>query len=313
MIASRQQPDDKPQGRTMCAVDVSPEIVDAGADLTLRCTVRPAPPRDLRGHALSIRDEDGTEVVRVELAEYDGEANLTRAVALKAPVVTGECRWVAVCPAVGKEGVSYAEESTPISFTVKAHSSAAVAWDVPSAIVAGVRFRMKIGVKCSSECDLTNRAVGIYDHDGAPVATATLGAVWPDTAALHGTEVELEAPAVEGLFRWSARIQGSDEGIPHAEGSVDFGVRVVRPPPHRVTVEAVDSVTRRPIEGARVVMHPYHAATDGRGIAEVQVATGAYTLFGTQSGYLTFGLPIEVSADMTARAELDVEPVPERH
>jgi hypothetical protein len=60
-------------------------------------------------------------------------------------------------------------------------------------------------------------------------------------------------------------------------------------------------------------MHPYHAATDGRGIAEVQVATGAYTLFVTQSGYLTFGLPIEVSADMTARAELDVEPVPERH
>jgi hypothetical protein len=60
-------------------------------------------------------------------------------------------------------------------------------------------------------------------------------------------------------------------------------------------------------------MHPYHAATDGRGLAEVRVSKGDYTLFVTRPGYLTFGLPVEVSADMTATAELDVEPVPERY
>ncbi len=313
MSASRRLPEPDRQGHTTCAVDVSPDVVDAGANLTLRCTVRPVPPRDLRGHVLSIRDQHGADVARVELAEYDGEANLTSAVFVKAPVEEGACRWVVVCPAVVKDGVDYAEGSAPASFAVKAHSSTVLAWDVPSAIVVGTRFRLTIGIKCSSECDLTNRAFGIHDHDGVSVATATLGGLLPDTAALYGAEVELEAPAVEGLFRWSARIQGSDVGIPHAGGSIDFGVRVVGLPRHLVTVEAVDRATGATLEGARVVMHPYHAATDDRGIAEVQVATGAYTLFVTRPGYLTFGLPLEVSADITARAELDVEPVLERY
>jgi hypothetical protein len=60
-------------------------------------------------------------------------------------------------------------------------------------------------------------------------------------------------------------------------------------------------------------MHPYKAVTDERGVAEVRVAKGAYKLFVSQTRYLTFGLPVEVTADMTARAELDLEPVPERN
>jgi len=53
--------------------------------------------------------------------------------------------------------------------------------------------------------------------------------------------------------------------------------------------------------------------TDEHGRAEVRVAKGTYTLFVSQTRYLTFGVPIEVTADMTARAELDVEPVTERN
>ena len=62
-----------------------------------------------------------------------------------------------------------------------------------------------------------------------------------------------------------------------------------------------------------MVMHPYKAVTDERGVAEVRVAKGAYKLFVSQSKYLTFGLPVEVTADMMARAELDLEPVTERN
>jgi hypothetical protein len=43
------------------------------------------------------------------------------------------------------------------------------------------------------------------------------------------------------------------------------------------------------------------------------VAKGAYKLFVSQTNYLTFGMPVEVAADMTARAELELEPVPERN
>jgi len=182
-----------------------------------------------------------------------------------------------------------------------------VVWDVPSAIVAGERFRIKVGIKCSNECHLTNTDFGIYDNEGAQLATGTLSDErWPGTTGLYVAEVELEAPAGEGLYSWSVK-------TPHAEGSSSFGVRVVSPPECLVRVEAVDQITQTPISGARLVMHPYKAVSDERGVAEVRVAKGAYTLFVSQTGYLTFGLPVKVDADMTARAELSLEPVPERN
>ena len=205
---------------------------------------------------------------------------------------------------------------------VEPHATHVVAWDIPSAIVVGERFRIKVGVKCSHECDLTNRNFGIYDHEGARVATVTLsGDRWPGTTGLYVAEVELEAPATEGLYTWSVKDPstglgagpGSDVGIPHAEGSASFGVRVVSHPEYLVRVEAVDQASQMPLTGARVVMHPYNAVTDERGIAEVRVAKGEYRLFVSQTTYLTFGLSVDVTADVTMRAELDLEPVPERN
>jgi hypothetical protein len=180
-------------------------------------------------------------------------------------------------------------------------------WDIPSAIVAGERFRVKVGIKCSNECGLANTDFGIYDEEGAQVAMGTLSDErWPGTAGLYVAEVELEAPGGEGLYTWSVKTA-------HADGSTSFGVRVVSHPEYLVRVEAVDQSTQTPLSGARVVMHPYKAITDERGIAEVRVAKGAYRLFVSQTRYLTFGQPVEVDADMTARAELYLEPVPERN
>ena len=230
------------------------------------------------------------------------------------------------------------------------HTTSVVVWDIPSAIVVGERFRIKVGMKCADECDLANSEFGIYDEglqpgsgirdpgseegsgirdpgfeegsgigdqgsrEGKRVATGKLSSdLWPGTTGLHVAEVELEAPAAEGLYTWSVRSLGSDAEIPHAEGSVSFGVRVVSHPEYLVTVETVDKESQTPLSGARVVMHPYKAITDDRGIAKVRVAKGAYRLFVSQSRYLTFGLPVEVDADMTARAELYVEPVQERN
>jgi hypothetical protein len=198
------------------------------------------------------------------------------------------------------------EASTPTA-AVTPHTTSVVVWDVPSAIVVGERFRIKVGIKCSNECHLTNTDVGIYDDEGRQVATGTLADErWPGTTGLYVAEVELDAPAGEGLYTWSVRGQ-------HAEGSSSFGVRVVSPPDCLVRVEAVDHITRAPLSGARVVMHPYKAVSDEHGVAEVRVAKGAYTLFVSQTGYLTFGLPVDVQADMTARTELSLEPVPERN
>jgi hypothetical protein len=43
------------------------------------------------------------------------------------------------------------------------------------------------------------------------------------------------------------------------------------------------------------------------------VAKGAYKLFVSETAYLTFDLSVEVTADMAARAELELEPVLERN
>ena len=219
-----------------------------------------------------------------------------------------------MCPAVVKGGTSYIEASTPISFTVTPHTTYVVAWDIPSDIVVRERFKIKVGIKCSNACQLANSDFGIYDHEGTQVAVGTLADErWPGTAGLYVAEVELEAPASEGLYTWSVKRLQSGLGIPHAESSIDFGVRVVGHPEYLVTIETVDKVTQTPLSGARVVMHPYRVVADEHGVARVRVAKGAYKLFVSQTNYLTFGLPVEVTADMTARAELDLEPVLERN
>jgi hypothetical protein len=305
---------DKMRGHTTCRVDVSPAVVDAGAEMTLQGNVSCSPACDLRGHNLLVKDQTGADVGRIEISEFDGVTNATGEFVVKAPVQPGEYTWLAVSPVVVKEGISYSQASTPISFSVKPHATHVVVWDAPSAVVVGERFRMKVGIKCPNECDLTNRDFGIYNHEGARLASGTLTADrWPRTSGLYLAEVELEAPAREGLYTWSVRTQGSDVGITHAEGSISFGVRVVSHPEHLVTIEAVDKDNQAPLSGARVVMHPYQAVTDERGIAEVRVAKGAYKLFVSQTRYLTFGVPVEITADMKARVELELEPVPERN
>ena len=201
-----------------------------------------------------------------------------------------------------------------VESTVEPHTTNVAVWDIPSAIVAGERFRVKVGVKCADECDLTNAGFGIFDEQGTQLATGTLpGDLWPGSTGLYVAEVELAAPTTEGLYTWSVTIPASEAEIPHAAGSASFGIRVVSRPDYLVTIEAVDEADHAPLRGARVVMHPYRAVTDDRGIAEVRVAKGSYQLFVSQTRYITLGLPIEVDADMTARAELYVEPVVERN
>jgi len=200
------------------------------------------------------------------------------------------------------------------SFTVTPHATYVVAWDIPSDIVARERFRIKIGIKCSHGCHLANSDFGVYDHEGTQVAVGTLpDECWPGTDGLYVADVELEAPASEGLYTWSVQRPQSDLGIAHAESAIDFRVRVVGHPEYLVTIETVDRSNQVPLSGAHVVMHPYRVVADEHGVARVRVARGTYKIFVSQTNYLTFGLPVEVTKDMTARVELDLEPVLERN
>jgi hypothetical protein len=307
--------------QTTCAVRVTPDVVEANEEITLQLTVSSSPPCDLRGHALLIKDQAGADVTRIELTRFDGTANETDEFVVKAPFNPGTYTWSAVCPPVVKPGVSCPEATTAISFVVKPHTTNVVVWDIPSPIVLGERFKVKVGIKCAHECSLADRDVEIWNDEGTLAGRGKLSDDrWPGTSALYAGEIELEAPDEEGLYAWTVKGPSTGLGagpstpdVPHIQASVSFGVRVVTHPECVVTVEAVDQASQTPLSGARVVMHPYKAVTDERGVAQVRVAKGAYKLFVSQTRYLTFGLPVEVAADMTARAELLPEPVQERN
>jgi hypothetical protein len=79
---------------------------------------------------------------------------------------------------------------------------------------------------------------------------------------------------------------------------------VVRAPQCVLRVVAIDAASRKPVRGARVVVHPYRAVTDEQGVAELRVPKGAYRLFVSGRDYFPFRSDGEVRADVTIEAEL---------
>jgi hypothetical protein len=294
-------------GERTCTVEVAPSEVDAGGDLTV--TVRASCPHgcDLSGQRVSIRDRDGAELAHADLSADDGEAYT--ALVLQAPDDVGEHVWRAVLATHERNGIRHDEVATPFSFTAMPHAASVNVWELPSAILAGERFSFKVGIRCSAGCKLAGRALSITDHGGAQIAAAKLGDdVWPGTSALYFAEVEAQAPRTLGDFTWQVATPASDQSVPHAAGSCGFAVKVVEPPDHEVTVEAFDGATQTPIKGAHVLLHPYRALTNERGVAKVKVAKGRYTLFVSGFNYIGHERIIDVTSDVTARAELVVEP-----
>ena len=192
----------------------------------------------------------------------------------------------------------------------KPHDLRLVVWDTPPAVERGKRFTVKLGVACSADCKPDGWVAEVRDHEGERRATTTLGDdPWPGTDALYHAEVPLVAPDAEGLHTWEAEAMTDGPAVAHAGCSARFGVRVVPAPACLLTVVATDAERRTPVEGARVVAHPYRTVTDERGVARLQVPAGAYRLFVSGKGYVPFRFDGEAQADTTIRAALaqDVE------
>jgi hypothetical protein len=299
----------KTHGRRTCAVEVSPGEVDAGAELAITGRVSCPMGCDLRGQSVSIRNPQDAELAAAELTELDGEAHMTGAFAVPAPVSAGDHIYRAVLAAHEKDGVLHEETSIAFSFATRAHAASVNVWGLPPAIAAGERFSFKVGIKCSAGCKLTGRQLSVFDHEGAQVAAACLhDEVWPGTSALYFAEVEANAPLAAGDYRWQVATPAWDCGVPHAAGAFVLAVKIVDPPDHEVTVEAFDRETRTPIKGAHVLLHPYRTFTDEGGVAKVKVAKGRYKLFVSGFNYAAWENIIDVAGDITTRAELAAEP-----
>ena len=295
--------------RYTCRCELSSDEVDAGTDVTLK--VRVAGPRkhDLSRSSASIRDADNAELARAGLKKSDGEEYESDDIVVMTPSVAGEYVYRAVLGTTDKDGSLHEQASTEFHLVVKPHEVQLNVWDVPSAIVAGERFKFMVGVKCSAGCNLAGREFGIFDREGCHHSAANLGHdIWPGTDALYFAEVAVEAPPMAGDHHWEVRTAACCSDLPHAAGSFGVTVRVVSPPDCEVTVEAVDREKQTPIKGVRVVMHPYRATTDQNGIAKVKVTKGRYDMLVSGSKYVPVGIAVEVTTDIITRAELDVDP-----
>ena len=294
-------------------IQSAPPEVDAGTDIVLKVRVSCPSACDLRGKTVRVIAQDSMVAKEVALTSFEEEISETDEFTIKAPIELGECTWGVVFPGQEVGGVLHEDSSTPVVFTVKAHGTSIAVWGVSSPIAFNDKFKIKVGVKCSAECKLTDKKIVIYGPKGKKVATGTLGGVpWPGTSALYWVEPELEAPGVEGYYRWRVKFRKQDLELPHEEASYYFAFTTARPPGHIVTVEVTDKLTKAPIKNALVALHsrgtPYRGYTDEEGVARVGVPRGEYKAYVVKHRYADFQTTAEVAGDIDLKAELLLTP-----
>jgi hypothetical protein len=218
--------------------------------------------------------------------------------------------------------------------TGASHKRSIVVWDMPSTVVRGRTFAIKLGIKCESVCRPENWSLDVRDHEGRRLAAVLVGATaWPGTEALYGAALELTAPAGVGLYRYEViaaadahagraspdhdsahaqppRGEPVDAAAPHEAVTAGFNVRAVPESDYRLTVIAIERRSQAPVKGAKVVVHPYRALTDEHGVAELDLPRGRYRVFVSGRDCFPLRLDGELAADTTLRAELELEPGP---
>jgi hypothetical protein len=294
---------------TLSLAQAPPAEIAAGIDTVLKVRAECSAGCDLRGNVGKIVTENDEVIKEFYLTQFYG-INETDALILKAPIVSGEHTWTVVLPEQEKNDVTHAEVSTSCTFMVKDyHKTNMAVWDVDSPVLKGSPFSMKVGIRCSVDCQLTDREIEIYDHQDILLTTGRLGEnPWQDSEALYWTEIELQAPDDDGIFTWAAKFSEPDSESPHLESSMSFGFEVVEPPNCSLKVEVTDQETGLPINDVDVVLHPYRAKTGEDGIVDFELTEGEYQLYAVQREYDIYRAVIKASGNMTITAALVPSP-----
>ncbi len=289
-----------------------PSGVPAGAELVCTIQVRCPSACDLRGAEVSVVAPDGL-VASSEIIHYEQGINNSGEVALKAPLAVGKHEWsVLFRPSPQEdEPAVHAESSLLLPFSTRSHGSSLAIWDVPSPVIMGESFSIKVGAKCAEGCDLQGMKVEIYDESGDRLTTAKFGeALWPGSDALYWAEVELVAPPRQGVASWSVGLPTPDLELPHEPTSSKFSFATTRPPEHELTVHVVEEGSvAAPVPNAEVRLGAYQTSTDESGRASMAVAEGNYQFLVWKVGYETHHpKAIEVSGDLALKVEATVLP-----
>jgi hypothetical protein len=302
--------DEAPASRFTVVVDAPGEIF-AGNDMTLKVRVSNPAGADFNKMRIAIRNQNGAELARAALTRATKTETFPLEMVVKAPATPGDHTYSAALVVPQPDETARVETTALFSFKADAHTVILNVWDLATAIEAGGKFSLKLGVRCVAGCRLHGRPVAIFDQENHEAGSAKLNdEVWPGTTALYYTTLEATAPKGPSEYRWEVRSPASSVMPPHAAAALDFVLRVVSPPEHEVTFYAVDKDKQSPIKDARVVMHPYRAMTDENGVARVKVTKGEYNVVVAAKKYLPTGWVETIAGDVVIKAELQVEPPP---
>jgi hypothetical protein len=294
---------------------VPPEL-PVGSELVLQVKVSCAAGCDLGAMPLTVTGPDGLVTTIEPRCGHDGapgdtahQDNTLRDITLKAPLRVGEHVCNIGFAAHESEGILHEECMLPVCVRTRPHATSLAAWAIPSPVVMGERFRIKVGAKSSGGCELKGQKILISDQSGAVIAQGRLqDTPWPGTSALYWTEVEVPAPDQEGMFWCAVNFAAAEVEIPHERSSSKFSVAIVRPPEHRLTIEVFEKESKTPIEDAQVRLGAYGAATDPSGRAELALPKGTYDLAVWKVGYEAPGTTVDIHDDVSVQVEAVIVP-----
>jgi hypothetical protein len=292
---------------TIEMIEPAPAEVAAGTAFILKFRAWCPSGCDLTGMPIKIVATDGA--FESALAAEPGRRGLTE-MELIAPRRTGEHTWGLTCGPHEVADIRHDEAAVPIKTIVIPHATSIAVWSIPSPVVTGSRFAIEIGAKSSAGITLAAEYVEVSDDFGAVVARGRLGKTpYPETAALYWANVELAAPAQEGLRTWSVAFEPKESDLPHGGASTTFSVSVVRPPEHRLTIKVIDQRTSAPIPDVQVRLGAYRAVTGPEGLAVVEMPGGIYELDIWKIGHQAPTRPVRL--DKTMLIEVEALSVPE--
>lgn len=192
---------------------------------------------------------------------------------------------------------------------VRPHKTSIAVWDIPLPVTVGSSFKIKVGVTCSSTCQLTGRPVEVHDQAGTEVGTGKLGETpWPETSGLYWGDIEIAAPSTEGVYSWMVNFPTPELELPHEGVSSELSFRTAPPPEHTVTLEVRDKESKKPLEYAGVSLNIYKGVTSEEGLVKVRVPKGKYEVFVAKTDYAALETSVEITDDMTIEVELSYAP-----
>ncbi|MEA2905284.1 MAG: hypothetical protein QOI12_2671 [Alphaproteobacteria bacterium] len=230
-------------------------------------------------------------------------------IALRAPSELGVFHWTLVLPEQELGGIPLAEAALTFSFRTAEHGTSLAVWDVPSPVVAGEKFSVKVGAKCTACCALGGRQVELRDETGCVLAVGHLGeTVWPGTQGLYWTELEASAPDNEGLHNGTVAFAACDHALPHQGAVAALSFVTVAPGRHRVCVAIVERETGAPVAQAQVRLGYHRCASDEAGVARFTAPSGKHRLFVWKADFSAPEQVVDVEQDLDLVVEAEALP-----